>query len=257
MNKIVELEIGSFALVYLLLLLVLVLMKKSKIQQSTLLLWASFRMTVQLILAGWILTYIFENPHPVFVLAYFLSMNIFAIHRVLSKNKSLNRQFKIYIGLSLSLSGFFVVIFFIGLVVGESLVNPQYVIPLSGMMIGNAMTGVTLGVKTFRESFEGQRNKINALLNIGASPKKILLPFANQALETALLPTMNSMLGMGIISLPGMMTGQILSGTSPSTAVLYQIAIMIAVTTVVCLSVFFSLFLGYRTLYNKRWQIKS
>ncbi|MDX9888577.1 MAG: ABC transporter permease [Anaerovoracaceae bacterium] len=257
MNKVVELEIASFALVYLLLLLVLVVMKKSKVQQSSLLLWASFRMTVQLILAGWILTYIFENPHPVFVLGYFLSMNIFAIHRVLSKNKSLNRQFKIYIALSLSLSGLFVVIFFIRLVVGESLVNPQYVIPLSGMMIGNAMTGVTLGVKTFRESFEGQRNKINALLNIGASPKKILLPFANQALETALLPTMNSMLGMGIISLPGMMTGQILSGTSPSTAVLYQIAIMIAVTTVVCLSVFFSLFLGYRTLYNKRWQIKS
>ena len=131
MNKIVELEIGSFALVYLLLLLVLVIMKKSGIQQSKLLLWASFRMTVQLILAGWVLTYIFENPHPVFVVAYFLSMNIFAIHRVLSKNKSLNRQFKIYIGLSLSLSGLFVVIFFIGLVVGESLINPQYVIPLS------------------------------------------------------------------------------------------------------------------------------
>ena len=130
-------------------------------------------------------------------------------------------------------------------------------IPLSGMMIGNAMTGVTLGVKTFRESFEGQGSKMNALLNIGASPQKILLPFANQALETALLPTMNSMLGMGIISLPGMMTGQILSGTSPSTAVLYQIAIMIAVCTVVCLSVFFSLFLGYRTLYNKRYQIKT
>ena len=119
------------------------------------------------------------------------------------------------------------------------------------------MTGVTLGVKTFRESFEGQRNKINALLNIGASPKKILIPFANQALETALLPTMNSKVGMGIISLPGMMTGQILSGTSPSTAVLYQIAIMIAVCTVVCLSVFFSLYLGYRTLYNNRYQINN
>ena len=252
-----ELEIGSFALVYLLLLLVLVIMKKNKIQQGKLLIWASFRMTVQLILAGWILTYVFENPHPAFVIAYFLSMNFFAIHRVLSNNKSLNKKFKIYIGLSLSLSGLFVVIFFIKLVVGESLINPQYMIPLSGMMIGNAMTGVTLGVKTFRESFEGQGSKMNALLNIGASPQKILLPFANQALETALLPTMNSMLGMGIISLPGMMTGQILSGTSPSTAVLYQIAIMIAVCTVVCLSVFFSLFLGYRTLYNKRCQIKT
>jgi putative ABC transport system permease protein len=118
------------------------------------------------------------------------------------------------------------------------------------------MTGVTLGVKTFRESFEGQRNRIQALLNLGVHPKKILLPFANQALETALLPTMNSMLGMGIVSLPGMMTGQILSGTNPSTAVLYQIAIMIAITSVVCMSVFSSLYLGYRTLYNEKYQME-
>jgi putative ABC transport system permease protein len=256
MDSIVKLEIISFALIYALLIIILFIMKKSQIQQSKLLVWASFRMTVQLILAGWILTYIFENPHPAFVLSYFLVMNIFAVHRVLSKNKSLNRKFKLAIALSLSLSGLAVLVFFILVVIGESLFNPQYVIPLSGMVVGNAMTGVTLGVKTFRESFEGQRNRIQALLNLGVHPKKILLPFANQALETALLPTMNSMLGMGIVSLPGMMTGQILSGTNPSTAVLYQIAIMIAITSVVCMSVFSSLYLGYRTLYNEKYQME-
>ncbi len=77
---------------------------------------------------------------------------------------------------------------------------------------------------------------MNALLNIGAAPRDILLPFVRQALETALLPTLNSMMGMGIVSLPGMMTGQILSGTLPMTAILYQIAIMIAICTVVCLA---------------------
>jgi putative ABC transport system permease protein len=63
------------------------------------------------------------------------------------------------------------------------------------------------------------------------------------------------MLGMGIVALPGMMTGQILSGTLPSTAILYQIAIMIAICTVVCLSSFGSLYFGFKTLYNKRNQI--
>ena len=155
MDSIVKLEIISFALIYALLIIILFIMKKSQIQQSKLLVWASFRMTVQLILAGWILTYIFENPHPAFVLSYFLVMNIFAVHRVLSKNKSLNRKFKLAIALSLSLSGLAVLVFFILVVIGESLFNPQYVIPLSGMVVGNAMTGVTLGVKTFRESFEG------------------------------------------------------------------------------------------------------
>ena len=95
---------------------------------------------------------------------------------------------------------------------------------------------------------------MESLLHLGLTPQKILLPMVNQALETALLPTLNSMLGMGIVSLPGMMTGQILSGTLPTTAILYQISIMIAICAVVCLSVFGSLYFGYKTLYNSRNQ---
>jgi putative ABC transport system permease protein len=230
-------------------------MKKNKMNQSKLLMVASIRMTVQLILAGLILTYIFKNPHPIFTIIYFIIMTIFAVHRVLSKNQQINKKFKIAIALSLSFSGLCIVAFFICVVVGESIFNPQYVIPVSGMIIGNAMTGTTLGVKTFTESFSGQKNKIDALLNIGVSPQKILLPFVNQALETALLPTLNSMLSMGVVTLPGMMTGQILSGTLPATAILYQISIMIAICAVVCLSAFGSLYLGYKTLYNKKNQI--
>ena len=123
------------------------------------------------------------------------------------------------------------------------------------MIIGNAMTGVKLGLKTFNESIKAQKNKINTLLNIGVTPQRIIIPFVNQSIETALVPTLNSMLGMGIISLPGMMTGQILSGTIPTTAILYQIAIIIAICTVTCLAVFCSLYFGSRTLYNKREQI--
>jgi putative ABC transport system permease protein len=212
-------------------------------------------MTVQLVIAGFVLTYIFENQHPILTVLYVLCMTAFAIHRALSKNKTINKRFKLAVGFSLAFAGLAIIIFFVTVIVGESIFNPQYVIPLSGMIMGNAMTGVNLALKTFRESFESQRNRIETLLNIGVTPKKILLPFVNQALETALLPTMNSMVGMGIVSLPGMMTGQILSGTLPTTAILYQIAIMIAICTVVCLSVFGSLYLGYRTLYNSKNQI--
>ena len=70
-----------------------------------------------------------------------------------------------------------------------------------------------------------------------------------------MLPTINSMIGMGIVSLPGMMTGQILSGTLPTTAILYQIAIMIAICTVVTAASFGSLYFGYKTLYNHKTQI--
>lgn len=255
MQGIVKLNIIQFSLIYILLIVVLAVMKKSKINQTQLLITASIRMTVQLILAGLILTYIFENPHPVFVLIYIASMIVFSIRRVLSKNKDMNRNFKISVSLSLTFSGLAVLIYFIYVVVGESVFNPQYAIPIAGMIIGNSMTGVTLALKTFNENIKSQKIKIDALLNFGATPKNILLPYVNNSIETALLPTLNSMLGMGIISLPGMMTGQILSGTLPTTAIMYQIAIMIAISTSVCLTVFCSLNFGYKTLYNKRNQI--
>lgn len=250
MNEVAQISIPRFLLVYALLLVVLLVMKKCRIAQTKLLLLGSLQMTVQLVLAGFILTYIFQNPHPLFTVAYVAAMTIFAIWRVLSKNKELNRRFRLYIALSLAFSGMGVVLFFVAAVVNENIFNPQYVIPLSGMIYGNAMTGVNLGIKTFRESLEADRPRLDALLNFGGRPHEILKPLVSRAVETALLPTLNSMVGMGIVSLPGMMTGQILSGTLPSTAILYQIAIMIAICTVVCLAVFGALYFGHKTLYN-------
>lgn len=255
MSGVVKLNIIQFSLIYLLLLIVLFLMKRAKINQTKLLFVGSLRMTVQLVLAGFILTYIFKNPHPLFTVGYILLMTGFAIHRVISKNKGLNKNFKIIIGASIAFSGVSILIYFITIIVGQNLFNPQYTIPLGGMIIGNSMNGIGLGLKSFNDSLKNSRNKIEALQNLGVTPKKILLPYVNNALETALLPTLNSMVGMGIVSLPGMMTGQILSGTLPTTAIMYQIAIMIAICTAVCITVFCSLSFGYRTLVNNRSQI--
>ncbi len=256
MNGAEKLNIIQFLLVYLLLIIVLVIMKKSKINQTKLLFVGSLRMTVQLVLAGFILTFIFKNPHPAFTIIYVIIMTAFAIFRVLSKNKTINSNFKKSVALSISLSGISVLIFFIIVVINQNIFNPQYTIPLAGMIIGNSMTGVGLGLKTFNESLKIDRIRIEILQNLGVTPKKILLPYVNKSLETALLPTLNSMVGMGIVSLPGMMTGQILSGTLPTTAIMYQITTMIAICTSVCISVYCSLNFGYHTLYNDKYQIK-
>ena len=255
MQGVIQLNIIQFSLVYLLLIVILAIMKKSKINQTRLLMIASIRMTVQLVLAGLILTYIFKYPHPIFTILYLLAMVAFSIHRVLQKYPELNFRFKLAVSLSLLLPGLFIIAFFIIVVVGTNLFNPQYAVPVGGIIIGNAMTGVTLGLKSFMDNVKVQRPKVETLLNLGSTPKKILLPFVNNALETALLPTLNNMIGMGIITLPGMMTGQILSGTLPMTAIMYQIAIMIAVCASVCLTAFCSLYFGYKTLYNKKNQI--
>ena len=94
-------------------------MKKSKIEQTKLLLISTARMTVQLVLAGLILTYIFERPHPIFVILYLAAMIIFSIHRVLSNHKELNKGFKLSIGLALTFSGIFILAYFVIVVVGN------------------------------------------------------------------------------------------------------------------------------------------
>ncbi|WP_411167431.1 ABC transporter permease [Clostridium sp. MB05] len=254
MEGVAKLGIFQFSLIYLLLIIVLFIMKKSKINQTKLLLIASLRMSVQLVIVGYILQYMFSNPKPIFTVIFLVGMITFSINRVIRSRKDLNNYFKLAIGISLTFAGLFILFFFVGIVVKKSIFDPQYTIPLAGMIIGNAMTGINIGIKTFMDSINKEKNKINTLLNLGVDPKDILKPFANNALETALIPTLNSMVGMGIIFLPGMMTGQILSGTVPTTAIMYQIAIMIAICTSVCLTVFLSLNLGYKSLYNNRKQ---
>jgi putative ABC transport system permease protein len=255
MSTSLEISLFNFALVYVLLLGIVVIMKKARIRHSALLITASIRMTVQLILAGLLLTWIFKHPHPLLTLGYIVAMVLFAIHRVLSQHNNLNTGFKLVIAAALAGSGLAVLVFFVCIVVGASLSNAQYTIPLGGMIIGNAMTGLSLGIKNFEQALADNKERLASLLNWGAHPRDILLPLANNALETALLPTINAMLGMGIVWLPGMLTGQIIAGTLPSTAILYQIAIMIAVCAVVCLAVFCALYFGCHTLYDKRYRL--
>lgn len=133
--------------------------------------------------------------------------------------------------------------------------NPRYFIPISGMLIGNAMTGITLGINRLVDGMNTNKNLVEAALMLGASPKAAAKSIIDNAFDSAILPTINSMVGMGIVFLPGMMTGQILSGTSPLTAIQYQIAIMLGITGSVSLSVILAVQLGYKTFFNKDNQL--
>jgi putative ABC transport system permease protein len=198
-HSVISMSILQFALVYLLLIVVLFIMKKAQIDKSKLLIVASIRMTAQLVLVGFILQYILGNPRPIFTVMFLAVMLVFSIYRIYNTRPDLNRRFKVAVAVSLCFSGLAVLGYFVAVVVGVDVFNPQYTIPLAGMIIGNAMTGVTLGLKTFMEGIKAERKKIETLMNLGIDFKTILQPFVNNALENALLPTINSMLGMGII----------------------------------------------------------
>lgn len=249
-SSIVQVGLSGFILIYLLLIIVLLIMKKANINQSKRLILASTRMTIQLIIAGYVLTYIFNNPSPIFTIIYVLIMTVFAIKRALSIYENINFKFKCIISFSLFISSLSVLAYLVIAVINENIFNPQYTVPLAGMILGNSMTGISIGIRTFMTKFKDSVDEIETMQNLGVAANKILKPLVGSSLETALIPTLNSMVGMGIVSLPGMMTGQILSGTLPTTAIVYQIAIMIAICTSTCLCVFLSLNMGYKTFIN-------
>ena len=129
--------------------------------------------------------------------------------------------------------------------------DPQYFIPISGMIGGNSMTGISLGANRLCADMRDKRPEIENSLMLGATPRRAARAIVNDAFDSAILPTMNNMLTMGIVSLPGMMTGQILSGTFPLTAIKYQIGIMLAILGCTALTVVIFVTLGYKTFFTK------
>jgi putative ABC transport system permease protein len=104
--------------------------------------------------------------------------------------------------------------------------SPRFALPLFGMILGNTMTGVSLGLDTLNGTLHRERRAIEAQLLLGNSCREAVTPFARKALRSGFMPIINSMAATGVVSLPGMMTGQILSGVEPTEAVKYQLLIM-------------------------------
>lgn len=257
MSGIIDLSLLQVALSYLFVFIVLGIVIKRGIRREREILLASLRMTVQLVLTGYVLTFIFNKPNPWVTLLIITVMVAYAIQTVFQKFKGqLSTALKKTIAGAMAAGTLSCIFYFILVVIQiEPWYQPQYFIPLAGMMIGNSMTGISLGVKSLTDGMTTQRQWVEDALNLGATPKMASHDIINSTFDAAIMPTINSMLGMGVISLPGMMTGQILSGTPPTTAVTYQIAIMLGILGAVSLTVILLLQFGYRSFFNDQDQL--
>ena len=147
-------------------------------------------------------------------------------------------------------------IFFIVFVIKpEPLYNPQYLIPIGGMIMGNTMNGIALALKSILSSIANQREKIEGSLMLGATPKMAMDEINKDAFDLAIMPTLNSMKNMGLITLPSMMTGQILGGVVPTIAIKYQIAVMTIITSSVAIGVFIFLKFSTSKFFNEEKQL--
>ncbi|VXC06006.1 ABC transporter permease [Burkholderia sp. 8Y] len=128
--------------------------------------------------------------------------------------------------------------------------EPQYTIPILGMVLGNTLTGVSLGIERMTEELTAGRAAVEMSLALGATRWEAAKGPARQAVRAGMIPTLNQMAVVGLVSLPGMMTGQVLAGQSPLQAVRYQIVIMFLIAAASGLGVVMAVVMTYRRLFS-------
>jgi putative ABC transport system permease protein len=257
MSGTIDIQIMQLVFAYIFVLVLLFIVKQKEIGHKGEILLASVRMTIQLIAVGFILEYVFSNQSPIYSILILLIMETFAIYNIFGRIEGrISKKLKLIIAGSMFLGTSISILFFVIAVVRlDPWFRADYFIPLSGMLIGNSMTGISLGVNYLINGIRDNKNLVENYLMLGAEPETAVKEISNRAFYNAVLPTINSMMGMGIVFLPGMMTGQIIAGASPIIAIKYQIAIMMGILGSVTLTVFFMVNKGAKTFFNSRKQL--
>jgi len=220
---------------------------------------AALRTTVQLTLIGFVLKVVFENVNLVYMTLITTAMLLLAGREVMARQKyRFAGPWGFAIGTTSMMVSTFVVTLLALLVVIriEPWYTPQYSIPLLGMMLGNTMNGIALGVDRLTNAARQQRQIIEARLMLGESWQQAIGDTRRESIRLGMIPIINAMAAAGIVSLPGMMTGQILAGSPPMEAVKYQILIMFLIATATGFGTITAVLLASRRLFDTRHRLR-
>ncbi len=227
-----------------------------KITKETII--STVRMTVQLFIMSIILIYLFRFDNRWINMGWLTFMITFAAFRIIGSTGLNVRRFIWPIFLSLFISNFLTIFYFNFVILRlDNVFTVRYFVIIGGMLLGNALNGDIIGIRNFYKDILRNKERYLFALGNGATVYEAVLPYFRNALITALKPTIASMATIGIVSLPGMMTGQILGGSPPQTAIKYQIAIMIAILMSVSLSVTLTIFFTMRSSFNEYGILKE
>lgn len=223
------------------------------------LLVAAARTVLQLLLVGLVLRALFGTSHWGWVALMAVFMVTVAGREVMARqHRRLSGWWGFGVGYSaMFVSSFAVAVLALTVIVGpEPWYHPQYAIPLLGMLLGNTMTGIALAQDRLTEAAWQQREVIEARLLLGHDWRDAVAGLRTQSLRSGMMPTINAMAAAGLVSLPGMMTGQILSGTPPVEAVKYQILIMFLITAGTAFGTTGAVWLTARRLFDGRERLR-
>lgn len=210
------------------------------------------RAIVQLTIVGYLLNFIFGLKNPFFTTLLLLFMTINASFNASKRGKGIKNGFLIsFIAIGI---GAFITLFIL-VASGAIKYEPYQIIPIGGMIISNAMVAIGLCYKQLLSNFKNKREEVETKLALGADILPSSIEIIRDSIKTGMLPTIDSMKTLGIVSLPGMMTGLILAGTSPIEAIKFQIMVTFMLLSTTSIASFLACYLAYKGFFNERKQL--
>ncbi|WP_133624200.1 iron efflux ABC transporter permease subunit FetB [Erwinia sp. LJJL01] len=243
----------SLALALVLVLIALLLSKKERLGLEKDIVWSVARAIVQLVIVGYVLKYIFDlnNRWLTILMVLFICVN--AALNAKKRSRAIDHGFVIsFIAITLGTTLTLAIL----LLSGAIEFMPMQVIPISGMIAGNAMVAVGLCFSNLNQRFSDNRQKLEEMLSLGASAKLASGSIVRDSIRAAMIPTVDAAKTVGLVSLPGMMSGLIFAGIDPVKAIKYQIMVTFMLLGTASLSTIVAGYLAARRFYTARVQLK-
>ena len=253
----VDLSFGALLWMYALMLVPLTIFFYLRLGVIRDTLLAVVRMTVQLFLVGLYLKHIFRLNSPLLSLLWVAVMIVVANFSILNK-AGLNRRIFFWrsltgvAGSSLLVSGWFI----LTAIRPEPIYDARYMVPIVGMVLGNCLRSNVLSLERFYSGIRKNEGEFTTYLLLGATLREAVRPFMRDAVKASVNPSIATMATMGIVSLPGMMTGQILGGAMPMEAIKYQIGIMICIFTAMVVAATLNILLSLPAAFDDYQRLK-
>lgn len=240
----------SLTLIFVLIPIILSKTFKLGLEKDTII--ATVRSIIQLLIVGYILQYVFDAKTMIYTILMVVLMILAATQNARKKGSSIQ-------GITWKLILTFITVELLtqGILLGLNITpaTPQYIIPISGMVVGNSMVLSILFLNRFTTEVESRQNEAELILSLGGTPKQAIHRQLIASIQASTIPTIESQKTIGLVQLPGMMSGQIIAGASPVQAVQFQLLVLfLLLTTAVMTSILLG-YLAYPTLFNKQKQM--
>ncbi|MGP6138661.1 MULTISPECIES: ABC transporter permease [unclassified Jeotgalibaca] len=249
-----ELSISNMSLVLsgFLIVIALIIDRKEKLELGKDIIIAAVRAVIQLFVIGYVLGYVFDlnNLFVTSVMAGFIILNA-AYHASKRANNIVN-AFPISLA---AISVGTIVSLLVLLFSGTLKWTPSQVVPITGMLASSAMTAIGIGYRTMHSKYTDQRQQVLERLALGATAPQASKAIVRESIKAALAPTVDSTKTVGLVSLPGMMSGLMFAGIDPTEAIRYQIVVMFMIVATTAFSTMIASYLAYRSYFNEQTQL--